>query len=594
MNAPPSLALAVTLALAAGCEPGGSEGYFGTTSRAGKDTTTLYANAFGEPSAIDPGLSHDWSSGGVILQLFEGLTVYHPKDSHPVQGVAERWEQSADNRVYRFHLRPDAKWSDGRPVTAHDFEYAWKRVLTPKTGARAATNLYILKNGELFHKGKLKDHTQVGVRAVDDLTLLVTLERPAPYFLDLTSSPNLLPVRRDIIEAFEARGEADLWTRPENIVVNGPYTLESWRFRYEITMRKNPFYWDAQRLNIHRIVWMLVDNQHATMNLYKAGEIDLMGDTSLPAAYIAALSDKKDFVTYPWLGTIWYEFNTKKPPLDDPRVRRALNLAVDKSQIVLSVLRGAPPVATHYVPDYVGFGYAEQAAADSASGAGPFNPIDMTFNPERARALLQEAGYPIEQTRDGRSEAATRLARGFPPIEILYNTAEEHRQVAVAIQAMWKQHLGVSVTLRNEEWRILLKTVRDGQYQIARLGWVADYNHPHSWLASFMSDNPQNSTGCKDPAFDALVAEAARTEDRRESIRLYRRAEAMALAAMCRMPLYFRSRSTFVKPWVKGFWGNPRDLHIVKWLSIDPSWREGPQATPSLLPIELPEPGRIE
>jgi oligopeptide transport system substrate-binding protein len=578
-------ALAATL-LAPACDPPASDAYFGTTSRAGKDPATLYANAFTEPEHIDPGLVYDWTSGSMTLQLFEGLAVHDPQNGRPVQGVAVRWDRSADNRVYRFYLRPNARWSDGKPVTAHDFEYSWKRVVNPKTASKGAGNLYLIKNAERFHKGRAAE-AEVGVKALDDLTLHVELERPAPYFVDLTCSPSLAPVRRDVIEAFEALGVPASWTRPESIVTNGAYTLEDWRFRYEITMVKNRHYWDAERVKIRRVIWMLVSDQHATMNLYKSGELDLMGESSLPAPYISSLSTKKDFLSFPWLGTYYYLFNSKKPPLNDVRVRRALNLATDKRQIVDSILHGAAPVATHYVPDYTGGGYAEQAASDKAAGADPFNMPGAVYNPEQARALLEEAGYPIERRGGGF------LARGFPPIEILYNTVEEHRQIAVAVQAMWRQNLGVSATLRSEEWRVMLKSIRDGQYQVARLGWVAEYNHPHSWLGAFVSGNPQNPTGCADPAFDALLARAASAPDPSESIRLYREAEAMALSAMCRMPIYFRARSTMVKPWVKGFFGSPRDAHLVKWMWIDPEWKSNPESSPAMPPLPFPEPGRL-
>jgi oligopeptide transport system substrate-binding protein len=593
-----ALAAGAALAvLATSCHQDESELYFGTTTRPSKDVETLYANAYGEPEYLDPGLSHDWSSGGIILQMFEGLTVYHPKDSRPVQGVAVRFDKSADNRIYRFHLRPDARWSDGAPVTARDFEYAWKRILHPKTGSRVAANLYVLKNGELFNRGLIKDESAVGVRAASDLVLEVELEQPTPYFLDLTSSQNLAPVRRDVIEAFERRGQAELWVRPEGIVTNGPYTLESWRFRYEIVMRQNPYYWAKDQMRIRRVVWLLVDNQHATMNLYKASEIDLLGDTSLPSAYLTSLSGRRDFVQYPWLATYWYEINTRRPPLNDARVRRALNLAIDKHQIVDKILRGGQPIATHYVPDFVGFGYSEQAALDKQAGADPFETPDTLYNPRRARELLAEAGYAVAEAGGGR------LAEGFPPIEILYNSVEEHRQVAVAIQDMWRRELGVSATLRSEEWRIMLKSIRDGQFQVARLGWVADYNHPHTWLGSFLAGSAQNSTGWSDPELDALVAEAARTEDRMESIRLYRAAEKKALDAMPRIPLFFRTRSTFVKPWLGGLTGNPRDLHIMKWAFIDPQWREARVAREgregrrdgyAMEPLDFPPPGKIE
>ncbi len=241
-------AFAVLAALSTPACDDAASPYFGPPRRPDRDAATFHVNAGGEPEYLDPGKCSDGGCGALVAQLFEGLTRYHPEDGHPAQGVAERWEKSDDNRFYRFHLRPDARWSDGRPVTAGDFEYAWKRALRPSTASRAAGNLYALKNAEPFRLGKLKDDRLVGVRAVDDLTLDVELERPTPYFLDLTTYHAFLPVRRDVIEPFEQRGQGDLWTRPESFVGDGPYVLDRWDFQYQITMKENPYHRDRGRL----------------------------------------------------------------------------------------------------------------------------------------------------------------------------------------------------------------------------------------------------------------------------------------------------------------------------------------------------------
>lgn len=742
--------------------------YFGTTTRKGKDLATFYTNNGAEPEYLDPGRSHDSASTLLALQLFEGLTTYDPRDLHPRQAGAVSWDESADHRIFRFHLRPDARWSDGKPVTAHDYEYAWKRVLRPSFASLAASNLYALKNAEAYNLARLQattrdvalregseasartirtlpkgtavdvvvtsprkmvdaiaplaepvanatrvtyakadktspaklafgdahapiapaagadrttamadavgwkgaivrvvaagpkvdcngvadrwleiargdahgwvvgcmlgasgekanealveehrdlptfdpdahpsadgdpavgfvpadaiasDDAVVGVRAKDDLTLEVELAQPTPYFTDLTSSITLAPVRRDVVERFEAKGTPDLWTRPENIVTNGPYTLESWKFRYEITMKASPTYYDYEKLRIKRGVFLEVEDYHATMNLYKAGDIDTIGDNvSLPSEYLASLATKKDFHRDRFLSTYWYEFNTKKPPVDDVRVRRALNLAVDKQQLVDTITRGGQQPATHYVPDFTGLGYADQAAADKKAGVDPFATPDTVFNPERARELLKEAGYEVVKDGDGYR------AKGFPPLEILYNTSEGHRQIAVAIQDMWKRHLGISVTLRNEEWKVMLKNVRDGNFQVVRFGWVADYNHPQTWLDTFLSYSPNNRTGWADPAYDALLAQAAREPDPKESIRLYRKAEKLAVDGMAKLPMYFYTRSTLVKPWVKGFYGHGRDMHLLRWLWIDPDWRTHGADDPAYVSPDFPTPGRL-
>lgn len=659
-----ALAAAGLLAGALGACSGDDGAYFGTTRRVGKDAATLYVNNGNEPEYLDPGKPTDMASTVLINQMFEGLTAYAPGDLHATQGVALRWEKSDDNRLFRFHLRPEARWSDGKPVTAHDFEYSWKRVLRPATASLAATNLHLLKNGELFNLGKLKalradvtlrtgprpdappgpalakgayvvvmerdgayalvaahrslptyaaappgaapagddgaplgfvaeaelveDDRAVGVRAADDLTLDVELARPTPYFTDVTSITTLLPVRRDVIEPFEARGEPDLWTRPESIVVNGPYTLDEWKFRYEITMKRNPSYWARDTLKVHRVVWIQIEQAHGTMELYKAGDLDYLGDnTSLPSEYLAKLSTKKDFRRSEYLGTYWYEFNTRVPPVDDVRVRRALNLAIDKRQIVEKVTQGGQRPATHYVPDFTGSGYAAQVAEDRRRGADPFAAPELAFDPERARALLKAAGYEVVRAGDGYR------ATGFPPIEVLYNTGEGNKQIAVAVQDMWKRHLGISVTLRNEEWKVMLKNVRDGHFQVARFGWIGEYNHPHSWLATFLSSSPQNRTGWADKEFDELIRTAAATSDLEESIRSYREAEARAVEGMAKLPFYFYTRSTLVKPWVRGFRPNPRNIQLMKWLWIDPDAAEGGPDEPASPPLELPAPGRL-
>ena len=775
----------------AGCRDRQGEGkYFGTTDRHGREPTTFYLNGFDEPEYLDPGLSTEQVGSTMLADLFEGLVVLHPEDLHPVAGVATRYDKSADNRFFRFHLRPDATWSDGKPVTAADFVYAWRRVVTPANGARMATIMYPLKNGKAFHQGAIKatklrtpirirpdenvgagvlraraavrvlrtsptditvrplaepaavpggvayrapaegvaatleardvvvgkslqaptkatllgagaetkcnglpdrwyrvrageregwlpgcalsdradatwaliepverptfrpkgpitpatldrrrdeggsgeggsgttspesghggsgtaapapaspaspaasrkrgfvpvaslfsDPSVVGVRATGDHTLEVELEEPTPYFLELAAYTTYYPVRRDVIETWEAKGRPDLWYRPENIVTNGAYVLTEHQFRYEMVFERNPHYHHHDALKTHRIVWMMVPEYHATMNLYETGEIDYMGsNVSLPSAYMDRMAKYDDFHRSVWLATYWYEFNTSVAPVDDVRVRRALNLAVDKRQLVDKVVRGGQEPATHIIPDPTGSGYAEFAERDDPFGKGLFKGEGWEFDPERARALMNEAGYEVAK-KDGQWHAA-----GFPPLEILYNTAEGHRVIAVAIQDMWKRHLGISVQLRNEEWKVMLKNLRDGHFQVSRFGWVADYNHPHTYLDTFLSYSNNNWTHWEDREFDHLVEKAAATSDPVESMRIYRQAEKRAMDAMARLPLYFYTKSTLIKPYVKGFYPNAANRHKVQWMWIDPDWKSGGDNVPVYPPEELPEPGVI-
>lgn len=745
----PAFALALIIA---GCSVQSDNGeFFGTQDRFGKDPQTLFVNAGGEPEYIDPGKAHDSVSSKLVQHLFEGLAAYGP-DAEPVPGVAESYERSKDNLYFRFHLRKDAAWSDGKPVTAQEFEYAWKRVLDPATASQASPNIYFLRNGELFNQGKLlraqeavpvfeapdaqgqpsstlekgtivlvlgrtpvkvesqiapltelpeglesigydaanpkkktpeklvqifanetravapsagalpvgdynlvrvrapvicngdkdyffelagpdgkpvgvlpgcmlkpsaakqskaliakwdsaptydpkaraqpaavpiplgfasednliSDTSMLGVRALDDHTLEVEAEYPVPYILDLLCAPTTYPVRKDLIEPFKARGEPDLWTRPETFIGNGPYMIDSWKFRYEIRMKRNPHHRYLNDLKIHNIVWMAVESYVSTMNLYKAGELDYIGDnSSLPPPYLPVLRKKKDFELTNYVGTYWYELNTKVPPLDKVEVRQALNLAIDKQQLADKVLRGSQAPATHFVPDFMGQGYADYVEELRANSKDPFDAPELKFNPELARSFLRKAGYNIVEKNGGF------VAEGVPPIELLYNTSEGHRAVAVTIQDMWKKNLGIEVQLRNEEWGVMLKNVRDKNFQVVRFGWIADFDHPQTFLDTFMAKSPNNRTGWSNAKYDALVQSARSTADVKESMRLYREAEGILAKEVPKIPLYFYTKSTLVKPYVKGFHFNRRNEQLTQWMWLDPDWKNNPSDEPA-------------
>ena len=658
-----AVAIAIaTAACAASCDEDRSP-YFGTARRTGKSPSTFYVNAGAEPEYIDPGRVAEAIGSLFVNHTFEGLSVYDPRDAHATQGVARSYDKSDDNRLFRFHLREEAVWSDGKRVTAHDFVFAWSRVLSPALASRAAPNLYVLLNGELYSRGLLKltrDRTEVktapdaaassertlqagaavrilstegaysrialhdrlptfdatrpappegppgdkeppalgfvktsellqsasvlGLRATGDGTLEIETERPAPYFLDLTCYPSLSPMRRDVIEPLEKGGNLEASNRPENLVYNGPYSYKDWKFRYEIVTEKSPTYWRASEIKIDRVVWTMLEDYKSTLNLYKAGDLDYIGDnSSIGLEALPFVSQKKDFVRSAYLNVYWYELNTKKPPLDDVRVRRALSLAIDKAQLVERVMRGGQIPASHFVPDYTGSGYADAVAADRKAGTDPFPAPGKEFDPEAARALLREAGYVVTQKGD-RYETA-----GFPPLEILYNTHEGHRAIAITVQDFWRRHLGINASLRNEEWKVMLKSQNAGTFQIIRGGWIADYNHPQTWLDTFLSYSPQNHSGWSDPEFDRMVKDAASTGDLTESIRKFRAAEKRAVDAMPKIPLYFYTKSILVKPWVKGFHPNGRNVHLAQWLWIDPTGAAPDE--PASAPREYAPPG---
>ncbi|MSP24215.1 MAG: peptide ABC transporter substrate-binding protein [Myxococcales bacterium] len=670
---------ALALVLLAACRAESEPGYFGTVGRRGGAPNTFYVNNYDEPEHLDPALVSESAGSTLLLELFEPLVGEHPADLHAIQGTAERYDKSDDNRSYRFYLRQNARWSDGRAVVAEDFAWAWRRVLVPETGARQVTMMFALKNGALFHRGELavlnaefgglvkgtplrsyertpenlrrapalvpaeathklvgvhramptftgvappassltaagaaasvagaaasvapspeplffvpaalleRSDAVLGVRATSEHVLEVELEQPTPYFLELLGYPVFYPVRRDVVERHAGSGEAERWTRPEHIVVNGPFTLARHDFRYEMRLEKNPFYWEKDAIAIERIVVFEVPSAQATLALYKTGELDYLGSNgALPTGSMDRLLGYRDFGRAPWTGTYWYEFNTERPPLDDVRVRQALNLALDKRELIDSVARAGQAPATHFVPELTGSGYAAQVRADKAAGVDPFATRLLGFDAARARALLGEAGFTVRE-RDG-----TWMAEGFPPLEVLYNTSEGHRAVAVAVQALWKKHLGVSVTLRNEEWKVMIKNMRDGHFQVARFGWVADYDHPHNFLDTFLSYSQNNMTRWRDEAFDEVMARAAAEPDSKRSIALYRQAEERAVHAMPRMPIYFYTKSWLIKPYVKGFYPNAMNKHPIHWMWLDESWRANPENRPAHVPHELPPPG---
>ena len=570
-------ALVLLALLAAGCSEDPASPYFGRVEGGPTAPDTLVINCGAEPQHLDPTLAYDNIIQQMSHALFEGLTTPDPRDLHPVQGVARSFERSDDGRIYRFHLRPEARWSDGRPVVAGDFVYSWRRLIRPEPGPIGHVDEADLGPGDAL----------LGVRATDDRTLDVELERPTPYFIDLTSRATLVPLRQDVIEPFEARGERERWSRPENMVNNGPFVLSEWRFRYAIQMKPNPMFWDRSSVRLQAVEWQVIESAFTAMNLFKAGALDSFGSsTTIPLKSRDALVGKSDVTRFSQLFSYWYDLNTRAPPLGDARVRRALGLAVDRATLVERVLRGAGIAAAHYIPDITGGGYAESLAKERAAGVDPF--AERASSPERARALLREAGFPVE--RDG----GELRARGFPPLEVVYNGEDDtNRSVAIALQDMWRRELGVTVTLRAQEWKVMVDEVNAGRYQIARGGWIADYNHPHTFLETFRSASPQNTTGWSDPALDAALDEAARAVDPLESMRLYRRAEGLALDGSARIPLFFMTAATLVKPWVKGFYGNGQVLDLVRWMWIDPAWRSDANNPPASAPLELPPPGRL-
>jgi len=339
-----------------------------------------------EPQSLDPAIITGQLEGRLALALFEGLTTRNAKGDI-IPGMAESWERSPDGLTYTFHIRPDAKWSNGEPLTAYDFLNSWERVLNPATASEYSYQLYYLVNGEAYGTGKIKDFSQVGVKAPDAHTLVVTLAHPTAYFLELTSFQTLSPVHMETVKKY-----GDNWTKPEHIVSNGPYVLKEWRLKDYILVEANPYYW--RPVPVHRIKVLPTNNPMTAFNLFYSHKTDLILDTrSIPSTLVQDIKNEPYFHANPFGATTFLRFNVKRKPFDDPRVRKALALALDKNDIVTKITRSGEPVANTLVPP---------------GNVGYTPPQGLVYNPDEARRLLAEAGYPG--------------GKGFPDVSLLFAT----------------------------------------------------------------------------------------------------------------------------------------------------------------------------
>ncbi|OFV96762.1 MAG: hypothetical protein A3H94_07740 [Acidobacteria bacterium RIFCSPLOWO2_02_FULL_60_20] len=498
-----------------------------------------------EPEYIDSGLATGQPDDRVIRILFEGLTQTDQVTLRPKPGVAESWEISPDHLTYTFHLRKNGFWSDGRPVTAEDFVYSWRRVLDPKTAARYASHLYHLLNGQEFNEGKIQDPTLVGVRALDEYTLEVRLREPVPYFLFLTSFYTLYPVPRQAIEKYGPE-----WTQPGKIVSNGPFLLVEHRSHDKFVFLRNPNYWNASEVRLSKVIAYAVDDNYTSANLYKSGVIDWVPSNYFPTEYIPYMRARfRDVRTLPFLSIYYYLINTTRPPLDNPLVRRALNLAVDRRAITDELLRGGQLPGAHYVP--LGF-------PDYHSPPGP------EFDPQEAARLLAQAGYPN--------------GAGFPPMEIVFNTLENHRKIAEAVQQMWTKYLNIRVTLHNEEWATYLKDMNQLNFDIMRRGWVADYPDPSTFIELMESTNGNNNTGWKNAEYDRLMTLERNEIDPARRMEIMQQAEEIVLRELPVIPIYTYASNNLIKPYVRGFRASPTEQYPIHELWIDYDWRQHPNA----------------
>jgi len=512
-----------------------------------------------EVTTLDPAAVSGQAEGRVADALFEGLTVKHPATLAALPGVAESWALAPDGLTWTFHLRA-ARWSNGETLGAEDFVYSWRRLLEPDTAAPYARLLFCVRGAEAFASASDAAAREalwpaVGVSAPDPRTLVVVLARPTPYFLALTSFHPLFPVRKKSLEHFQERFPETWqseWIRPGSLVSNGPFKLSERRVNDRLRLVKNPEYWDAENVALRNIDVLAVEHIGTGLNLYLAGDVDWID--RVPTALVPELRKRADFAPAPYLATYFYRVNVTKPPLDDRRVRRALALALDRRAICERIVqKGELPSWSVTPPNLPGYARAEMAHAGDDEAA-------LARDRAEARALLVEAGYGP--------------AHPLPPLEILFNTSETHRDIAEVIAAGWTSALGLEVKLVNQEWKSYLDSQQNLRYQLSRSSWIGDYADANNFLEVFVGGGENNRTGWRNERYDGLVAEAARELEPARRAALLAEAEALLLDELPILPIYSYVSQNLVNPRLDGFFANVQDTHPPKFWR----WKEAASA----------------
>ena len=497
-----------------------------------------------EPQGLDPHVVTGVPENKIIRTLFEGLAVKNPYTLEPEPGVAQSWDISDDGKQITFHINPKARWSNGDPVTAHDYVWSWRRALDPNMGNQYAYMLYPLLNAEAYATGKLDDAEQLGVQAADDQTLVVTLNAPTPYFIQLMDHYSTFAVHPDTVSKFGgATDRFTPWTRVGNMVSNGPFVLTEWKLNRYIRVEKNPLYWNAENVKLNAVMFYPTENLTSEERMFRAGQLHYTNEVPLDKIPVYKAMDNSPFVQAPYLGTYYYLLNTQKAPMNDVRVRKALSMAVDRDTLVSTVLQNA------YVPAY---------SITPPDTLGYFPPKTFGYDPEQARQLLTEAGYPNGEN--------------WPGLELTYNTSENHRKVAVAIQQMWKDVLNIDVSLANQEWKVYLDSVNQMNFQVARRGWIGDYVDANNFLDLFITEGGNNNTGYSDPKYDEIILrEAPNAATREERYALFRQAETMLMEEMPIIPIYTYTSKHLIHPSVKGMPSNLMDSLNIRYVWLDPN-----------------------
>jgi len=514
---------------------------YSLTLREANRNKILLMTVGSEPRTLDPQEAQGVTEHHIIMAMIEGLVAPSINDqATAVPGMADRWEHNDDYSVWTFHIGEDRKWSNGDPVTAEDFVFSYKRMLTASFGAQYAENLYILKGAEEYYKGKTRNFDDVGVKAIDEHNLRIELVGPTPYLLSLVQHDSWLPVNAKAILKFGHIDTRDTkWTHPGNYVANGPFIMKTWRPNDVIEVIRNPLYWDAANVKLNGINFYSIENANTAGRAFQAGQLHKTDQVSLDKVPYYRRVHPELIRIDPSEGVYFYRINISRKGLDNPKVRLALNLAIDRDGIVKNILREDQKPATGFTPP----------------GMGDYTPLKkITYDPERARQLLAEAGYP--------------KGKGFPKFTLHFNTSESHRAIAEAIQQMWKEELGIDVTLENQEWKVYLDTQNSMNYDISRSGWIGDFIDPVTFLSMWTTGNGNNNTHWANSKYDALIEQAARTGDPKARLDILHQAEELFLSEVPVVLIYWYTNTYLLRPAVQNWYPLVLGNHNYKYINL--------------------------
>ncbi len=501
-----------------------------------------------EPSSLDPQQLSGVPEIRLVRALYEGLVVRDPRTAAPIPGMAESWSTSPDGLTWTFRIRAGSRWTDGAEVTAHDFAFAWERLLDPRTGAQYADLLFAVRGARAWAE-KVGDDgvpmrtfaSSVAITATDARTLVVGLEHPVDYFLELAVAAPLVPVSRRALEAARARWPDRWqveWTKPEHLVTNGPFRLVERRINDRIRLAKHDGYWDADEVALRTLDVLASEHLATNLNFYLTGEVAYLDE--VPVSAIPRLRGREDYRPAPYLGSSFLRVNVAKPPLDDVRVRRALALAIDRAAIADKITGAGESPLFSLVPKLI----------PSWTGADLRRSGTLADDLDEARRLLAEAGYGPTHP--------------LPPIELHFASQATNKDVCEVVADLWRKELGIEARLRNQEWKVYLDAQRRLEYEVSRSSWIADYADPATFLEVFAPGADNSRTGWNDARYGVLL-ERARRARAPERFAILAEAEALLLAELPILPVYTFAVTSLVDPRLGGFHANPLDEHFPKY-----------------------------